>query len=73
MNKKKDTLISRHDLSGGVKRVVIKIGSSVLTAGSDTLHNEVFENLAKDIAILKNANYEIILVSSGAVVTTGSP
>jgi glutamate 5-kinase len=67
MNKKKDTLPSRHDLIGEVKRVVIKIGSSVLTAGSDALHKEVFKNLAKNIAFLKKDGYEIIVVSSGAV------
>jgi glutamate 5-kinase len=67
MNKKKDTLISRHDLLGEVKRVVIKIGSSVLTAGSDALHKGIFKNLAKNIALLKKDGYEIIIVSSGAV------
>ena len=50
-----------------VKRVVIKIGSRVLTAGSDVLHNEVFRNVAKNISGLKKDGYEIIIVSSGAV------
>jgi len=57
----------REELLREVKRVVIKIGSRVLTAGSDVLHNEVFRNVAKNISGLKKDGYEIIIVSSGAV------
>lgn len=64
---KKDSLVVREELLREVKRVVIKIGSSVLTAGSDVLHNEVFRNVAKNISVLKKDGYEIIIVSSGAV------
>ena len=64
---KKDSLVVREKLLREVKRVVIKIGSRVLTAGSDVLHNEVFRNVAKNISGLKQEGYEIIVVSSGAV------
>jgi len=64
---KKDSLVVREELLREVKRVVIKIGSRVLTAGSDVLHNEVFRNVAKNISVLKKDRYEIIIVSSGAV------
>jgi len=64
---KKDSLVVREELLREVKRVVIKIGSRVLTAGSDVLHNEVFRNVAKNISGLKKDGYEIIIVSSGAV------
>ena len=67
MKKKKNKLITRQGLISEVKRVVIKIGSSVLTAGSDALHKEVFKNLAKNISILKDDGYEIVIVTSGAV------
>lgn len=50
-----------------VKRVVVKIGSNVLTAGSDVLHKEVFSNVAKNISSLKKDGYEVLIVSSGAV------
>ena len=63
----KDSLALREELLRRVKRVVIKIGSRVLTAGSDVLHNEVFRNVAKNISGLKQEGYEIIVVSSGAV------
>ena len=64
---KKDSLVVREELLREVKRVVIKIGSRVLTAGSDVLHTEVFRNVAKNISGLKQEGYEIIVVSSGAV------
>ena len=64
---KKDSLVVREELLREVKRVVIKIGSRVLTAGSDVLRTEVFRNVAKNISGLKQEGYEIIVVSSGAV------
>ena len=64
---KKDSLVVREELLREVKRVVVKIGSNVLTAGSDVLHKEVFRNVAKNISSLKKDGYEVIIVSSGAV------
>ena len=64
---KKNSVVSREELLDEVKRVVIKIGSRVLTAGTDALHQEVFRNVAKNISDLKKDGYEIIIVSSGAV------
>ena len=64
---KKDSLVVREELLREVKRVVVKIGSNVLTAGSDDLHKEVFRNVAKNISSLKKDGYEVIIVSSGAV------
>lgn len=51
-----------------IKRIVIKVGSNVLT-NADGLDYLVFENLGRQMAALKNQGYEIILVSSGAVAT----
>lgn len=48
------------------KRIVIKVGSNVLT-NADGLDYLVFENLGGQMAALKAKGYEIILVSSGAV------
>jgi glutamate 5-kinase len=50
---KKDILTIRKELLGEVKRVVIKVGSNVLTAGGDDLHRGVFRKLAKTISSLK--------------------
>ncbi len=48
------------------RRVVIKVGSAVLTQKKG-MNIEVIENLVRDIAILQSSGKEIILVSSGAV------
>jgi len=57
---------SRKDLLKTVKRVVIKIGSGVLT-GEDGLNMPVMDNLTTDISALRESGTEIILVSSGAI------
>jgi glutamate 5-kinase len=51
---------------GRSKRVVVKVGSAVLT-GDDGLDLSVMENLAREIAFLIKSGKEVILVSSGAV------
>lgn len=48
------------------KRVVVKVGSAVLTDSSG-LNYEVINNLANDLTFLKKSGREVILVSSGAV------
>ncbi len=57
---------SRKDLLRSVKRVVIKIGSGVLT-GDEGLNLPVLYGLTADISTLKNSGVEVILVSSGAI------
>jgi glutamate 5-kinase len=49
------------------KRIVVKVGSSILASPEKGLHFEVFSNLAKEISELKRQGYEIVLVSSGAI------
>lgn len=57
----------RSDLVGA-KRVVVKVGSSLLVdSESGTLRIEWMQSLVSDVAELRNANTEILLVSSGAV------
>jgi glutamate 5-kinase len=51
---------------GKSKRVVVKVGSAVLT-GDDGLNLSVMENLAREISFLITSGKEVILVSSGAV------
>jgi glutamate 5-kinase len=50
-----------------VKRVVIKVGSSVLTGGTDDLHGGVFSNIVTCMARLRKTGHEVVLVSSGAI------
>jgi len=49
------------------RRIVVKVGSSILASIERGLHHEVFSQLAKEISELKRQGYEIVLVSSGAI------
>lgn len=49
------------------KRIVVKIGSSLLTANGKGLDLNAISHWANQIAQLHNSGHEIILVSSGAV------
>jgi len=61
-----DGLYYRQTLFDKAKRVVVKVGSAVLTAG-DAMNFPVVRNLAKEIAFLHNSGREVILITSGAV------
>jgi glutamate 5-kinase len=50
----------------GVRRVVVKVGSGVLT-GKEGLNRKVIRDLTNDLCALKKKNIEVILVSSGAI------
>ncbi|MDA3948303.1 MAG: glutamate 5-kinase [Spirochaeta sp.] len=49
-----------------VRRVVVKIGTNVLTR-NDTLDNEYIADIARQIAAVRTAGREVCLVSSGAI------
>ena len=53
--------------TSGIKRVVIKVGTSTLTHASGQLNIRLVEELVKVISDIKNSGYEIALVSSGAI------
>lgn len=49
------------------KKVVIKVGTNVISQENGLLDLEIIENLVEQIAFLKKNNTDVILVSSGAV------
>src|ERR1700752_1592041 len=49
------------------KRLVIKIGSSLLASGGDGLDEEALSRWAGQIAELRGMDREVVLVSSGAI------
>ncbi len=49
------------------KRIVVKIGSNVLTRTDGTLDTERMASLVEQVATLRDSGVEVILVSSGAV------
>lgn len=50
-----------------VRRMVVKLGTNVLTAGTDYLHRPRIVELVRQIAAARADGVEIVLVSSGAV------
>lgn len=57
----------RKSIISAVKRVIVKIGSSVLTDRKGNLSESVFDLLAGDISEIKSKNIEVIIVTSGAI------
>ncbi|ULH15391.1 glutamate 5-kinase [Deinococcus sp. KNUC1210] len=49
-------------------RVVLKLGTSVLTGGTDRLHRPRLVELMRQMAALRSAGHEVVLVTSGAVI-----
>lgn len=56
----------RSNLFSHVKRIVVKIGSGVIS-DCDGLNRDSIVQLTKDVEILLKRGYEVVLVSSGAV------
>ena len=59
-------LYFRQTLFDKAKRVVVKVGSAILT-DENGINREVVRNLAKEISFLHGSGREVILVTSGAV------
>jgi len=57
---------SRKKVLGKVRRVVIKVGSGVLTS-ADGLNLRIIKGLAQEISMQMEAGYQILIVSSGAI------
>lgn len=59
-------MTSRKDILKHVRRVVVKVGSGVLTHDRG-LNRSIIRRLAGDIAHIIKRHYEIVMVSSGAI------
>jgi len=49
------------------RRLVVKVGSSLLTGDNGRVHRDWLEGLADDISALHSAGHEVLIVSSGAI------
>ena len=49
------------------RRIVVKLGTSLLTGGSDHLEHNIMSSLAAQIAHLQEQGLELLIVSSGAI------
>ncbi len=59
-------LFLRQSYFDKAKRIVVKVGSAVLT-DEHGIDSNVISNIARDLSFLKNSGREVLLVSSGAV------
>jgi glutamate 5-kinase len=59
--------MNRAELCKGVRRLVVKLGTRVLSGGTPGLDTEAIQGLAKQIATLMTQGVQTVLVSSGAV------
>jgi glutamate 5-kinase len=59
--------VIRKEILKKVRRVVVKVGSSILASSEKGLRQEIFSHLAREVSDLKRQGYEMILVSSGAI------
>lgn len=57
----------RKSIISKVNRVIVKIGSSVLTDKDGSLSESIFDKLAREISKIRDKNIEVIVVSSGAI------
>ncbi len=59
----------RNQVLRGVKRLVVKIGSSLIASRDHGLNHLLLETLAQEMADLKRQGFEIVIVSSGAILS----
>ncbi|MBZ0159519.1 glutamate 5-kinase [Candidatus Methylomirabilis sp.] len=51
------------------KRLVVKVGSAVLSKGEIALHQATLERICRELVRLREEGYQVVLVSSGAILT----
>jgi glutamate 5-kinase len=59
----------RDELLRQATRIVIKIGSSLIASRDTGLRPEQIDRLANEIAALRSSGREVLIVSSGAIVS----
>lgn len=57
----------RKELLRNVRRVVVKVGTSILTTSTNRLDTSYMEELTEEIAALRRDNRQVALVTSGAI------
>jgi glutamate 5-kinase len=59
----------RHQLLTQAKRVVVKVGSSLLASRASGLQVDRIERFADELCAIKSTGRDVLLVSSGAIVS----
>lgn len=50
-----------------IKRLVVKVGSAVLSKGDIALHQPTLQRICRELVWLRKEGYQVVLVSSGAI------
>jgi glutamate 5-kinase len=61
--------VNRNTYLHGIKRLVVKIGSSLIASREHGLNHQRLESLAQEVADLKGEGRELVIVSSGAILS----
>ncbi|SNQ60548.1 glutamate 5-kinase [Candidatus Methanoperedens nitratireducens] len=61
------TVIDRKELFRDIRRIVLKIGTSSLTKEDGSFNRQLTEDIAKQVAQLRELGKTVIIVSSGAI------
>ncbi len=61
------TDLLRQEVATAARRIIVKVGTRVLTAADGTLDRARIENLAEQMNVLLDGGRQVVLVSSGAV------
>ena len=61
--------VGRSEIVGSPRRVLVKVGSSVLTSRSGGVDRRRIRHLADQVSALLDEGREVIVVSSGAIAT----
>ncbi|MDR1404917.1 MAG: glutamate 5-kinase [Candidatus Methanoplasma sp.] len=59
--------MDRKELLGDVERVVIKVGTSTITKGGNTVSKDMMDSIARQVRELKDQGREVLIVTSGAI------
>ena len=59
--------VNRKELFRDVKRIILKIGTASLSNDDGSFNSQLTEDIARQVAMLKEQDKEVIVVSSGAI------
>ena len=50
-----------------IRRIVVKVGTNVLTNGTESVSSDTVENIAQEIDLIRRGGVQVVLVTSGAI------
>ena len=59
----------RREFDQKIKRLVLKIGASVITGSKGKMDSSLLKNIVEQVSILEKNGIDVVLVTSGAIAT----